>query len=314
MRFAGAFGLLASALLLTAVPAPAAEPPGFTTEMEVFAPDGSIGRVPVTRPAADRAPVTTSAAAEVVPIEVNGPSENHFDLVFVGDGYTQGELGTYAEHVNSGVAALFTVEPFRSHRSQFNIWQVNVISAESGVDNDPTQGVRRDTALDSYFWCGGTERLLCVNETKAIQYASSARDADQVIMLANTTKYGGAGGTVATASGGNEQSSQIIVHELGHSVGGLADEYDYGTCDPREPGEPNASTYTAAEMAERQVKWHEWLGQPSPDGGVVGAYEGARYCTSGMYRPSENSVMRQLGREFNPPGLKGMIDGFHREP
>lgn len=80
-------------------------------------------------------------------------------------------------------------------------------------------------------------------------------------MLANTTKYGGAGGEVATSSGGNAQSNQIVAHELGHSIGGLADEYDYGTGDPREPGEPNASTYTAAQMRERSAKWYAWLGK-----------------------------------------------------
>ncbi|WP_243859744.1 M64 family metallopeptidase [Amycolatopsis arida] len=246
-----------------------------------------------------------------MPIEVNGPSESRFDLVYVGDGYTSGQLGRYGQHVRTSVSAMFEVEPFKSYRGQFNIWQVNVVSAQSGVDNDPRPGVRRDTALDMYFWCGNMERLLCVNETKARQYANAAPGVDQIVALANTTKYGGAGGGVATSSGGNQQASQIVVHELGHSVGGLADEYDYGTCDRREPREPNATTYTAAQLRAYRYKWHRWLDQPSPDGGTVGTYQGARYCRSGMYRPSQNSMMRQLGRPFNPPGREAMIAGFY---
>lgn len=306
--------LTVAVLPVTASAVSAAPAPAFTTSMEVFEPGGTIHRVPVTRPQSDKAATQSiTSAAKVTPIETNGPSATTFDLVFVGDGYTSGQLATYAQHVRASVAALFKVEPYKSYRTKFNIWQVDVVSPESGITNDPTKGIKRNTALGSYFWCGGLERLLCVNETKANQYAAAAPDVDQVIMLANTTKYGGAGGGVATSSGGNAQSSQIVAHELGHSIGGLADEYDYGTCDTREPKEPNASAYTAEQMRAKKVKWYSWLGKPSPDGGTVGAYEGARYCASGMYRPSQNSIMRTLGQPFNPPGTAAMIAGFSHE-
>ncbi|MEV6905780.1 M64 family metallopeptidase [Amycolatopsis sp. NPDC051071] len=302
-------------LLATFVPATASAAPGFTTSMEAFEPGGTISRVTVSRPSSDRtaAPQRVADAAAVTPIETNGPSASTFDLVFVGDGYTSTQLGTFSQHVRSSIAALFAVEPYKSYRKRFNLWQVDVVSPQSGVTNDPTQGVRRNTAMGAYFWCGNIERLLCVNETKAKQYAAAAPDVDQVIVLANTTKYGGAGGEVATSSGGNVQASQIVAHELGHSIGGLADEYDYGTCETREPREPNASALTATQMRDRKAKWYSWLGKPSPDGGTVGAYEGSRYCKTGMYRPSVNSLMRTLGQPFNPPSTEAMIAGFHRE-
>ncbi|AUI59552.1 M64 family metallopeptidase [Amycolatopsis sp. BJA-103] len=315
MRRACLMFALTATLVTGLVPATASAAPRFTTSMEAFEPGGTITRVDVSRPASDRtaAPQRIANAAAVTPIETNGPSETTFDLVFVGDGYTSTQLGTYSQHVRSSISALFAIEPYKSYRKQFNLWQVDVVSAQSGVTNDPTQGVRKNTALGSYFWCGGIERLLCVNETKANQYAAAAPDVDQVIMLANTTKYGGAGGGVATSSGGNLQASQIVAHELGHSIGGLADEYDYGTCETREPREPNASALTATQMRDRRAKWHTWLGKPSPDGGTVGAFEGSRYCKTGMYRPSVNSLMRTLGQPFNPPSTEAMIAGFHRE-
>ncbi len=315
MRRACLMFALTGTLLAAFVPATASAAPGFTTSMEAFAPGGTISRVTVNRPSSDRnaAPQRVANAAAVTPIETNGPSASTFDLVFVGDGYTSTQLGTYSQHVRSSIAALFAVEPYKSYRKQFNLWQVDVVSPQSGVTNDPTLGVRRTTALGAYFWCGNIERLLCVNETKAKQYAAAAPDVDQVIVLANTTKYGGAGGEVATSSGGNAQASQIVAHELGHSIGGLADEYDYGTCETREPREPNASALTATQMRDRKAKWHAWLGKPSPDGGTVGAYEGSRYCKTGMYRPSVNSLMRTLGQPFNPPSTEAMIAGFHRE-
>ncbi|RJQ85560.1 M64 family metallopeptidase [Amycolatopsis panacis] len=314
MRRACLVAALAGVLALGSAPAaPAAQAAHFTASMEVFDPGGTIHRAKVTRPVADRAAARLTRPADVVPIETNGPSENHFDLVVVGDGYTAADLGTYSQHVRSSIDALFSVEPYQSYRKQFNIWQVNVVSPDSGVSNDPDQGIQRNTALGSYFWCDGIERLLCVNETKANQYAAAAPDVDQVLVLANSTKYGGAGGGVATSSGGNASSSQIVAHELGHSIGGLADEYDYGDCDPREPAEPNATALTEDQMRSQQAKWYQYLGKPSPDGSTVGAYEGSRYCQTGMYRPSADSLMRTLGKPFNPPSTDAMIAGFYRE-
>ncbi|TDD28092.1 hypothetical protein E1287_33370 [Actinomadura sp. KC06] len=311
-------GVTASALgVVVTEPATAQHAPVRTEWREIFSPDGTIRRLRVTREVhASPAPRARVAAAEVIPIEVNGPSESRFDLVFVGDGYTASELGAYGGHVRGKFDEIMAKEPFRSHRKQFNVWQVNVVSQQSGVDNDPTQGIQRATALDMGFWCGGIQRLLCVNETKARQYAAAARDVDQVLALGNSTTYGGAGGTVATASGGNAQSGEVAIHEMGHSVGGLADEYSDGQGDVYrgpEPRELNVSTYTREQMRQNQTKWARFLGQPTPDGGVIDTFEGGYYHRRGIYRPSENSIMRTLGREFNLPGREAMIAAFYRE-
>ena len=207
----------------------------------------------------------------------------------------------------------------------FNVWAVDAVSNESGVSGDPTQDVVRDTALDSAFFCEGTERLLCVDTGKVESYASKAPAADLVVVLGNSTKYGGAGYNdissqagydgIATASSDNDRSDQIAVHETGHSLGKLADEYDYGqsgTYTGPEPTEANISTLSADQMTAQQQKWYRWIGQESPDGGAVGAFEGGGYYQYGLNRPTENSIMRTLGREFNLPGREAMIAGFYR--
>jgi hypothetical protein len=283
---------------------------------EVFAEDGTISRAFVTQRVSTAPPDVSIQALPVVTIQNNGPSASKFDLVFVGDGYTSAQLTSYSQHVQAKVNELFTIEPFRSHRTQFNVWQVNVTSTQSGVDNDPTQGIARTTALDMNFWCGGTERLLCVNTSKARTAAASAPDADMVIAIANSTKYGGAGGAVATASGAHASSGQIAIHELGHSIGGLADEYDYasGNCYPGgEPSEPNVSRLTAAQMRTAGTKWASYLGQATPDGGVIDTFVGARYYLTCIYRPSSNSIMRTLGRQFNSVSRDVLITQFYRE-
>ncbi len=249
-----------------------------------------------------------------------GPIENRVHLVFVGDGYTASELGTFQGHVDNVVAGLFVTEPLGRYAEAFSVHRVDVISNESGVDNDPSNGINRDTALDMQYWCGGTERLLCVSVAKAASFALNAPAVDQIIALANSTKYGGAGYTssnLATSSGGNGSALEIVKHELGHSFGGLADEYTYGGPTQWPGGEPsskNLSTFDAASMASQAVKWDEWLGTSVPGfEGTTGTYEGGGYSVTGIYRPSPNSLMRSLGRPFNVVGAEEIIKEIYRK-
>jgi hypothetical protein len=322
-RALGLVGVLGS-LLLTLVPGALAAPTddrGASADksqrvsVEIPSTDGTIRRVWLKDQ--DQGATEGVAHADVTPIQVTGPVGNRIDLVFVGDGYTRADLDTFHQHVQSKWEELAAVEPFLTYRELFNVWAVDVVSRDSGVDNDPTQGILRDTALDSTFFCAGVERLLCGSRGRAYSYASQAPAVDHVVLLANSTKYGGAGytlGAMATASGGHPLSGQIVVHELGHSIGQLADEYEYGgpeTYTGPEPREANVTTYTADVLAAEQLKWWIWLGEESPDGGVVGTYESAYYSLFGIYRPTENSLMRVLNSEFNLPGREAMIEQFY---
>jgi hypothetical protein len=309
--------LVGAALLTGGLVAEASPPDRRLTRfelVEVFSEDGTITRVRVpVRPATPRLPVRALAGTGVTALQRTGPTDTKLDLVFVGDGYRAGERLRFHDHVRRHVSAMFRIEPFRNYQSLFNVWTVDVVSDDSGVDNDPTPGVARDTALDMEFWCNGTERLLCVDTGKAQQFAELAPDADQVIAIANSTKYGGAGGSVATASGGNSDSSQVLVHELGHSIGKLADEYDsaYIPFIGVEPVEANVTVYSEPLMVREQAKWYRWLGQTSPDGGTVGSYLGARYNPVLYWRPTTNSLMRSLNREFNLPSREAMVLAFY---
>ena len=267
----------------------------------------------------ERGIIIPPEASEVVTIIDNGDPANRIDLTCVGDGYRAAELSRYADHAASGVANFFLWEPFASYASFFNVHRVDVISPESGVDHDPVYGVWRDTAMDMGFWCSGIERLLCVDVSKAWTFAADAPDADQVLAIANSIMYGGAGYTfsdLATFSGGNGASPEVALHELGHSLGELADEYyyfDYGCYQGLEPWEPNVSILDAAAMANAGTKWAAWLGHTGGGyGGLVDTYEGAYYHPLCIYRPTEDSKMRSLNQPFNLPSAEALILQFYR--
>jgi IgA Peptidase M64 len=274
---------------------------------EVFSPDGTITQMYLPKePAPAQMSTQTldaAVAASVVAIQNTGPSSGRFDLVILGDGYTASEMGTLHQHAQAMWDQIAASAPWSKYRNSINVWLVEVVSNQSGVDNDPTQGINRDTALDMYFWCSGIERLLCLNEAKAQQYAGLAPGVDAIVAIGNSTKYGGAGyPSLATASGGNDRSGRIVLHELGHSVGGLADEYFTAgtTYNGSEPREPNATTNSSG------AKWASYLGQSTPDGGVIGVFQGADQYQFGIYRPSDNSLMRSLDKPFNLIGLDAM--------
>ncbi|WP_399085847.1 M64 family metallopeptidase [Streptomyces sp. BBFR2] len=332
---AAAGAAFAAALALTAAapagaaPAPAGTPTARPAQpVEFFTGPGGHPRhttVPASAPLTPAARTAIAADGDVTPLVRNGPVADKLDVVFIGDGYTAGQQEDFHKAARAKWEKMTAVEPYASYTQLFNVWAVDAVSQDSGVSGDPTQDVVRDTALGSAFFCGDTERLLCVDTAKVEAYAAKAPAADLVVVLGHSSKYGGAGYNnvssqvgydgIATASSDHDQSDQIAVHETGHSLGKLADEYDYGqegTYTGPEPTDANLSTLGADAMKSRQTKWYRWLGQESPDGGTVGTYEGGGYYEKGLNRPTDNSIMRTLGREFNLPGREAMIAGFHR--
>lgn len=249
----------------------------------------------------------------------SGPSSNRVDVVFLGDGYTASEIDTtYAQHVSNTANYMFgqSQQPFALYHNFFNVHRVTVVSNESGADIPP-EGIYRDTALDaSYFYDGSTDRLLYINTSKANSamsagLAGAGFTAEMRLVTVNHTRYGGGGGAYAVFAGGNSWATEIALHELGHSFGGLADEYDYSggaKYTGSEPGQPNVTTSPTGN------KWARWLGYVDPDHpemGAIGAYEGAMYHTYGIYRPSQNSKMRNLGPPFDAVGREQLILGMY---
>src|SRR5690606_20593119 len=199
--------------------------------------------------------------ARVVPIQVTGDPAARFSMVVLSDGYTAAELGLFREQLDRHLNILWSMEPFRSYRNYVNLCAVEIVSGESGITCDPAHRQQRNTPLSMRFG-GGCEnpnaRGVSVDQAAARRYAEMATpDYDQILAIANTDTYGGIGGRVATATGGNAISPYITIHELGHSLGRLQDEYTYrargvmgGTYTGDEPNSAHHTIMTEQEMLE----------------------------------------------------------------
>lgn len=220
----------------------------------------------------------------------NGESSQKVDLVFISEGYRLGEMAKFHNDVIRAVNYLFTMNPYKDRKNDFNVHWVNAISVESGSD-DPSVGVFRNTAFDSYY----SGRLLSVGNSANISLAKSkVPESDTVVILVNYGTYGGAGyyGSYATSYNGS-YLPQVASHEMGHSFGILGDEYHY-----------YAYTYTGTEpifanmTVEKNfalVKWSDLVGF----NGVSTYQGGMNYYRYGVWRPtSGNCQMRQYTNVF----------------
>jgi len=222
------------------------------------------------------------------------------DLIILGDGFTQSELGIFEQASNDFINDFKTEETINKHYQAWNIHRIDSISTESGSDF-PEDNISVNTVFDSYFQCANIARLLCINSSKVLAIvAKLTPQFDQVIVIVNSSVYGGSGGQVATFSLA-QSATNIAIHELGHSFAGLADEYTYGASNDEviEPYEPNATTFTDP----KEVKWRHWFEDinqiPTQSGELgVGLFEGARYHEENYFRPLDNSIMKELSQPF----------------
>lgn len=222
-------------------------------------------------------------------LEENGAIEKKIDLVFVAEGYSNEEIGKFRSDAARFTEYLFDYEPFKSRRSDFNIWILPCVSVDSGVDI-PQNGIWKNSALNSTFNTFYTDRYLTILDYQQLVDVLANVPFDTIYAIANTEKYGGGGiyNYYGLSMSDHKYSKPVFVHEFGHSFAGLGDEYydsstSYNEFYPLnvEPWEPNVTT-----KVDFGSKWEDMMGQ---DG--VGLFEGAGYSAKGLYRPVDECRM-----------------------
>lgn len=235
------------------------------------------------------------------------------NFVLLGDGYVDRDMasgGAYEQRMRTAMEALFAYEPYRSLRNRFNVYTVKVVSANAQY-GDPLSN--RRMTYDS-----GSQ--ITFRSEVCLQYAGKAPKGGgggqpvKVAVLCNSTSRVGRSYCIRYSSGQAccivfDPNTNVLVHELcGHGFGDLWDEYS-----------ENSGTFTDYEGLDRDwtsrawgantdwrndpatIRWAHLLADERYAGEGLGIFEGAKLYTRGIYRPTNNSMMRYNNCPFNAP-------------
>lgn len=232
-----------------------------------------------------------------------GTPEKSVDLAFIAEGYKAEEMGKFRDDVKKMADVLFAEAPYNEYKDKINIWAVEAISEDSGTDV-PGENIYVNTALNSGFYTFDVDRYLTTRDIKTVNDFAAAVPHDNIIILINSTRYGG-GGVYNYYTGtttGHPLSTKVFLHEFGHGFVGLADEYyssevAYDEFYPLnvEPWEPNITT-----RVDFESKWQKMIAKETPIptpaeekySGLTGLFEGGGYSAKGIFRPEMDCRMK----------------------
>ncbi|MCW5553310.1 MAG: hypothetical protein KIS67_14265 [Verrucomicrobiae bacterium] len=260
---------------------------------------------------------------------INGPSSNRVNVVFLAEGYRTNEYGSFLSHATNALQHLLSGQPFAEYQAYFNAYAIAVPSVQSGSDH-PINGAGgfRDTYFNSTY--GYSDYLISIPPNEfdpdygngqgrvAALLAALVPDCHLAVMLVNDHTVGGSdgGGGVAISSVSPNSMADIIVHESGHVLAGLGDEYTMAYPGFPDIEEPN----TTRETNRAAIKWNAWIAAdtpvPTPPLGQfadrVGLFEGAHYHETGWYRPKLNCRMGNNGVGFCEVCTEALVLSFYR--
>jgi hypothetical protein len=212
-------------------------------------------------------------------LEKHGEPAEKVDFLILGDGYTAGERGKFEKDARRLVDILFSVSPFKERRNDFNVWGLCPPSEESGISR-PSTGMHRRSRVGATYDAFGSERYILTFENRSLRDVAAFAPYEFIEILTNSRTYGGGGifNLYSTVAADSLWSPYVFVHEFGHHLAGLADEYytsdvayEAAPAERVEPWEPNAT----ALHDPKAVKWKDLVspGTPMPTPWNKEAYE-----------------------------------------
>ena len=258
----------------------------------------------------------------------HGDPKKRLDIAILGDGYARDEMALFDQDVDAVVAAYHEIEPMKTYIKHFNFHRVNVISQQSGV-NDRWQKPRfkAKSALGAHFSFMAARRLVGW-DWRVWQVAKrSGVPFDSLLVIVNTPRRGGATRfwmTVGYASRNSSDFPRIMIHESGHAIGKLMDEYtgelpNFKFLDGKSI--PNFLPFANVSTSAKKPPWKAWIDAETPcptpltddtPMGFVGAIQGASYTDYGTYRPTRDCIMKRHSQPFCPVCSEQWIKRIYR--
>ena len=244
------------------------------------------------------------------------------DVVFVGDAFADKDQDLFNKYVELGKEAFFTEEPFRSTKDRFNIYRIGSVSKNGIIAQEGG-----DTKFSAQFGDGTyisgdhdavfrfvQDKMPSVNLKKTI-----------VFVIVNKAKYAGTCWMFSDNKAvcyvplcrNETEYAQTLRHEgCGHGFGKLADEYFYDSMgripddEVTELKQWKVLSYGFYENVDltsdpNTIAWARFISD-SRYSGKVGVYEGGYTYPYGVYRPTDNSIMRYNTGGFNAPSREAI--------
>ena len=261
---------------------------------------------------------------------------NGIDIVLMGDAYSDRQIadGTYKSAMEKMYNNLFTEEPYKSFKDHFNVYYVNVVSIAEGYKYG-------STALEGFF---GEGTLVGGNDSAVFNYALKAiseeeMDEAMLIVAMNSDNYAGTcymyhpgtnadyGKGVSVSyfpNGGNAETfAQLLHHEAcGHGFAKLADEYAYegmgtipeSSVTSHQSQQANWGWWKNVDFTSdpTATRWSHFINDTRYANEGLGAYEGGLTYWTGVWRPTENSIMRYNTGAFNAPSREAIYYRIHK--
>ena len=239
---------------------------------------GEPSSSPSSQPSLSSAPTATPTGTPTCMALKHTPgtpfiNEDKISLVFVGSGFT--DSSDFATNVDNIYSVFTQYNAFGSSVDLLNVFYVDILSPSF-----------------CHFNCSGIDRLLCCDVPKTYELTENCvprGESTQTIVIHNDMKYGGAGylsANIGTTSI-NVDAPLVAVHELGHSMFELGDEYNGGSSKANSPN-------CAASGCD---KWSDLIGHD-----FGGAYNDVMclpdQCQGGADFVGEVSIMNLLDRPF----------------
>jgi thiol-disulfide isomerase/thioredoxin len=233
------------------------------------------------------------------------------DLVFVGDGFVDTDMesgGKYEQKMQEATETFFSCEPYKSFRNRFNVYGVKVVSA-----NAEWTETAKDHAIDEDMSVAMEYATKAVGETYNPLRVGVIYNADWYVGRSYTGMFSD-GSFVGFLMEPVSTSINTLMHEFGgHGFAQLLDEYvESGyenvspTEDDKESFDEQWENYSMGANVDWRsdpttIRWAHFIADSRYASEEIGAYEGAATIGLGMYRPTENSMMRYNDSPFNAP-------------
>ena len=264
---------------------------------------------------------------------------NGIDIVLMGDGYSDRLIadGTFENTMKTVMENIFTEEPYKSFRNYFNVYMVTAVSTIEVYN-----AITESTTAFGCFFGGGT--YVGGDSEKVLSYAQKALsdtrmdEALIIVMLHSESNYGGTCHMFAPTTEGNwgngvsisyfpvgtteTRLSEVLNHEAcGHGFAKLADEYayEYNGAFPSEHivdvrALQDIGRYKNVDFTNdrSQILWKHFLDDPRYANEGLGAFEGGLTYWTGVWRATENSIMRDNTGGFNAPSREAIYYRIHK--